>query len=81
MVEALDAVAPIHHVGTTTTAARPWARAAGHFSAGKAADMPRKPNYNFERQERDRLKALETARKREAKRLRREAGEPEPSED
>ena len=40
--------------------------------------MPRKPNYNFERQERDRLKALETARKREAKRLRREAGEPEP---
>ena len=41
--------------------------------------MPRKPNYNFERQERDRLKALETARKREAnetdKRARLAAGE------
>jgi len=36
--------------------------------------MPRKPNYNFERQERDRLKAIETAKKREAKRLKRSSG-------
>jgi hypothetical protein len=43
--------------------------------------MPRKPNYNFERQERDRLKALETARKREAKRLKREAGDTSPHTD
>jgi hypothetical protein len=54
---------------------------ATNFSAGKAADMPRKPNYNFERQERDRLKALETARKREAKRLKREAGDTSPDTD
>jgi hypothetical protein len=40
--------------------------------------MPRKPNYSFERQERDRLKARETALKREAKRLRRAAGDAEP---
>lgn len=34
--------------------------------------MPRKPNYNFERQERDRLKAIKVAEKAEAKREQRE---------
>jgi hypothetical protein len=34
--------------------------------------MPRKPNYDFERRERDRLKAVKTAQKAEAKRLQRE---------
>jgi hypothetical protein len=33
---------------------------------------PRKPNYSFERHERDRLKALKLAEKAEAKRLARE---------
>jgi hypothetical protein len=34
--------------------------------------MARKPNYNFERQERERLKALKTAAKENAKREQRE---------
>ena len=34
--------------------------------------MARKPNYDFERRERDRLKALKTAEKAEAKREQRE---------
>ncbi len=46
--------------------------------------MARKPNYNFERQERDRLKALKLAEKANAKRDQREreragTGEPEAS--
>ena len=36
--------------------------------------MARKPNYSFERQERDRAKALKLAAKAEAKRLLRERG-------
>ena len=34
--------------------------------------MARKPNYDFERRERDRLKALKVAEKAEAKRAQRE---------
>ncbi len=36
--------------------------------------MARKPNYNFERQERDRAKALKVAQKAEDKRQAREQG-------
>ena len=39
--------------------------------------MARKPNYNFERSERERLKAIKTAEKAEAKRRAREAGTPD----
>jgi hypothetical protein len=35
--------------------------------------MPRKPNYNFERQERDRAKAIKVAEKAAAKAAQREA--------
>jgi len=35
--------------------------------------MARKPNYSFERMERERLKAIKTAQKAEAKREQREA--------
>ena len=42
--------------------------------------MARKPNYSFERQERDRAKALKLAQKAEAKRLQRERDRP-PAED
>ena len=47
--------------------------------------MARKPNYNFERMERDRLKAIKVAEKAAAKRDQREraraAGEPAPADD
>jgi hypothetical protein len=52
--------------------------------------MARKPNYSFERHERDRAKAAKVAEKAEAKRLAREraraeangtAQEPSPSDD
>jgi hypothetical protein len=43
--------------------------------------MARKPNYNFERSERDRLKALKTAEKINARRSQREAAQPEASAD
>lgn len=33
----------------------------------KRSDMPRTPNYNFERKERDRIKAAKKAEKRAAK--------------
>lgn len=36
--------------------------------------MARKPNYNFERSERERLKAIKVAEKAEAKRRAREEG-------
>ena len=39
--------------------------------------MARKPNYNFERSERERLKAVNAAEKAEAKRRARESGQPE----
>jgi len=39
--------------------------------------MARKPNYNFERSERERLKAVKAAEKAEAKRRARELGQPE----
>jgi hypothetical protein len=37
--------------------------------------MPRKPNYAFERHERDRAKALKLAEKADAKRRQRERGD------
>jgi hypothetical protein len=39
--------------------------------------MPRKPNYEFERRERDRLKAIKTAEKAQAKRDARERAKAE----
>ena len=44
--------------------------------------MARKPNYDFERRERDRLKAIKTAEKADAKRAQRarDRGEPEGAE-
>ncbi|HXQ11194.1 MAG TPA: hypothetical protein VN805_09410 [Caulobacteraceae bacterium] len=41
---------------------------------------PRKPNYSFERHERDRLKAIKAAEKAEAKRVQRERDRP-PADD
>ena len=38
--------------------------------------MARKPNYNFERMERDRLKAIKVAEKAKAKREQRERDNP-----
>jgi hypothetical protein len=38
--------------------------------------MARRPNYNFERSERDRLKALKVAEKSNAKRAQRELAQP-----
>jgi hypothetical protein len=38
--------------------------------------LARKPNYSFERMERERLKALKLAERAAAKRERREAGDP-----
>ena len=43
--------------------------------------MARKPNYDFERHERDRLKALKTAEKANAKRLQRELTQPAAASD
>jgi hypothetical protein len=43
-----------------------------HFIAKGDSQMARKPNYNFERQERERLKAIKLAEKAAAKRERRE---------
>jgi len=40
--------------------------------------MSRKPNYDFERRERERLKALKTAEKAAAKREQRETAEASP---
>jgi len=41
--------------------------------------MPRKPNYEFERRERDRLKAIKTAEKAAAKKEARERAKAEAS--
>ena len=50
-----------------------------------ATDIPRKPNYDFERRERERAKAAESAKKAQAKADKREAdrgaAEAEPSHD
>ncbi|KQN93823.1 hypothetical protein ASE95_02615 [Sphingomonas sp. Leaf231] len=40
-----------------------------------ATDIPRKPNYDFERRERDRQKAAESAKKAQAKLDKRAAGQ------
>jgi len=46
-----------------------------------AAPMPRKPNYQFERQERDRLKAAKAAEKAALKRDQKEREKPAPESD
>jgi hypothetical protein len=43
--------------------------------------MARKPNYDFERRERERNKAADTARKAQAKADRKAAGQEEPGAD
>lgn len=43
--------------------------------------MARKPNYNFERQERARAKAAKKAAKAEEKRLKKAAGNPDDATD
>lgn len=58
----------------------------GVFSApggGTEESMPRKPNYRFERQERDRRKAAKQDEKRKAKEARRaeNSGTSEPATD
>jgi hypothetical protein len=46
-----------------------------------ATDIPRKPNYDFERRERERSKAAESAKKAQAKAERRSAGQETPDAD
>lgn len=46
-----------------------------------ATDIPRKPNYDFERRERERTKAAETAKKAQAKADRRAAEQGAPDAD
>jgi hypothetical protein len=41
-------------------------------------DIPHKPNYNFERREREKIKATETAKKAQAKADKRAAGQGTP---
>jgi hypothetical protein len=68
---------------------RSWRRQRQDFiQPRESATIARKPNYNFERQERDRLKAIKVAEKAAAKREQRErdragpdAGGPETSTD
>jgi len=58
--------------------------AAAFLSRHEDQPMPRKPNYNFERQERDRAKAAKVAEKAAAKAAQREADRAagkEPGED
>lgn len=51
------------------------------FPGQGATDIPRKPNYDFERRERERLKAAETAKKAQAKAEKRAAGQGAPDAD
>jgi len=46
-----------------------------------ATDIPRKPNYDFERRERERTKAAEAAKKAQAKADKREAEQGMPDAD
>jgi len=46
-----------------------------------ATDIPRKPNYDFERRERERTKAVESAKKAQAKTDKRTAGQGTPDPD
>ena len=61
LIGSLDACAPGSH------------GAKASCSPMEIAAMARKPNYNFERAERDRLKALKTAEKAAAKKAQRDA--------
>ncbi len=44
------------------------------YSEAGANDIPRKPNYDFERREREKAKAAESAKKAQAKAAKRAAG-------
>lgn len=46
-----------------------------------ATDIPRKPNYDFERREREKTKAAESAKKAQAKADKRAAGQGLPDAD
>ena len=46
-----------------------------------ATDIPRKPNYDFERREREKTKAAESAKKAQAKADKRAAGQGLPGAD
>lgn len=46
-----------------------------------ATDIPRKPNYDFERREREKAKAVESAKKAQAKADKRAAGHGTPDAD
>jgi hypothetical protein len=46
-----------------------------------ATDIPRKPNYDFERREREKTKAAESAKKAQAKADKRVAGQRSPDAD
>jgi hypothetical protein len=46
-----------------------------------ATDIPRKPNYDFERREREKNKATESAKKAQAKADKRAAGQGTPDPD
>ena len=50
-------------------------------SISGATDIPRKPNYDFERREREKNKAAEAAKKAEAKAAKRAAERGTPTED
>ena len=56
--------------------APPWSRPALTLPVDGDRNMARKPNYDFERKERDRLKAQKLAEKAEAKRAQRERSSP-----
>ena len=46
-----------------------------------ATDIPRKSNYDFERREREKMKAVETAKKAQAKADKKAAGQGTPDAD
>ena len=52
-----------------------------HRNPNGATDIARKPNYDFERRERERAKAAESAKKAQAKADKRAAGQAMPDAD
>jgi hypothetical protein len=55
--------------------------APGRTPSSGAIDIPRKPNYDFERRERERTKAAESAKKAQAKAEKRAAEQGTPDAD